>query len=65
MYNGINFNLNQESNSLFKQIENQSFKAKNKILNHKSCLFLPNKEEFKRDLFGELIIDDNDFKIIN
>jgi hypothetical protein len=53
----------EESKNLLEQIEKQSFKAKNKILNHKSCLFLPNKEEFKKDLFGELVIDD--YKISN
>jgi hypothetical protein len=46
-----------ESSDLLKQMENQSFEAKNKILNEKGCYFSPNKDEFKSDLFGELIID--------
>ncbi len=46
-----------ESSDLLKQTENQSFEAKNKILNGKGCYFTPNKDEFKDDLFGELIID--------
>jgi hypothetical protein len=48
----------KESNDLLKENQSQSFGAKNKILNDKGCFFLPNNDEFKDDLFGELIIDD-------
>jgi hypothetical protein len=47
----------KESNDLLKENDSQSFGAKNKILNQNGCFFLPNNDEFKDDLFGELIID--------
>jgi hypothetical protein len=45
-----------ESSDLLKQMENQSFEFKNKILNENSYYFSPNKDEFKSDLFGQLIM---------
>ncbi len=47
----------KESSILLKENESQSFEAKNKILNQRGCHFSQNKDEFKIDLFGELIID--------
>jgi hypothetical protein len=48
----------KESINLLKKNEKKSFEFKNKILNEKGCFFTPNNDEFRAELFGELIIDD-------
>jgi hypothetical protein len=48
-----------ESINLLSENANQSFEAKNKILNKIGCFFSSNdNKEFKRELFGELIIEE-------
>jgi hypothetical protein len=51
----------EESSNLQQENEIRTFQAKNKLLNKKGFYFIPNKEEFKNEFFGELII--NDFSI--